>query len=356
MDEVKRDFPRFFNNIPRSFDEVLQSLGMPEKTRQIVEGYWQYIGIPADNFNMPFFAYMLVTYVEDGAYTPVQRSHGLSSALVKNIEDHGGKIWFNTEVSQIIIENGKVIGVQVGDQQVLAHEVICNAVPNTVYANMLPQSAVPVTALKLANARQLGETNFMVYLGLNKSPEELGIKDYSVFISDTGNSHKQYDGMKTMDHNNFIIMDCLNIADPTCSPAGTTILYETKLFQNGAWDHVSAEKYPEVKRQVASDMIRQYEATTEINIHDAFEEIEIAAPETFARYMRTPNGATYGYYGQTWDQIFGRMLNFPQEAQPLPHLYFCGGHSFMLDGYSSAYLTGYAVAEMACADIDKQAK
>ncbi|MGM9907222.1 phytoene desaturase family protein [Limosilactobacillus sp.] len=354
MAEVASRCPHFGKYAATPYETVLQELQMPLKTRQIVEGYWQYIGIPADDFNFPFFSYMLITYVEDGAYTPANRSHGMSSAILKNIQDHGGTVWMNTEVQQILMREGRAIGVKIGDRAIYGKQIICNAAPNFAYSKLMTPADVPSTEKKLANARKLGETNFMVYLGLNKSPEELGIKDYSVFIADTGNTRKQFNNMGTMDKNNFIIMDCLNIADPACSPAGTTILYATKLFQNGVWDQVKPAEYHQLKVKTAQEIIQRYEEVTGIKIHDAIEEIEIAAPETFARYMRTPNGATYGYYGQNWDQILQRMANLNKEIQPIPHLYFCGGASFMLDGYSSAFLTGATAAKMACAAIDQE--
>lgn len=42
------------------------------------------------------------------------------------------------------------------------------------------------------------------------------------------------------------------------------------------------------------------------------------------------------------------------DAQPIPGLYFCGGSSFMMDGYSSAYFSGFTIGKMACAALDKE--
>lgn len=219
---------------------------------------------------------------------------------------------------------------------------------------MLDPEVVTARALKLSTARQLGTSDFLVYLGLNKSPEELGIKDYSVFISSTGDSREQYERMNTLDDNDFMIMNCLNIAVPGCSPAGTSLLYATQLYRDGTWDGVTAENYQALKNQIAQRIIKEYEDATGVKISDAVEEVAIAAPETFARYMRTPNGDIYGYYGQPWDQTMGQMATLDNDAQPIPGLYFCGGSSFMMDDYSSAYFSGFTIGKMACAALDKE--
>lgn len=354
MIDIQQQCPDFVKYLTIPYKQVLEEIGIPDKAREILEAYWCYIGIPSDEFNFPYFAQMLVTYVEDGAYAPLDRSHGLSSALVKNIEEHGGTVWFNTEVKKILTDHGVATGVQIGDRSIYAREIISNIIPDVVYAKMIDPAVVPKRATKLSNARQLGTSGFLVYLGLNKSPEELGIKDYSVFISSTGDARQQFERMGTIDQNDFMIMNCLNKAVPDCSPAGTTILYATQLYRNCTWDRVSPAKYQALKEQVDQRIIDQYEQATGIQIHDTIEEIEIAAPETFARYMRTPNGEIYGYYGQSWDQTFGRTSDLAQGMQPIPHLFFCGGFSYMMDGYSSAYFAGYTAAKMSCAAIDQE--
>lgn len=267
MQEVAKEAPAFVKYATTPYDQVLSKLGIQLKARQ-----------------------MLVTYVENGAYAPSNRSHEITTALVKSIQDHGGDVWFNTEVKRILTQNGRATGVQVGDKQIYSRAVISDILPDTVYSKMINPAVIPEKALKLTNARQLGTSGYLVYLGLNKSPEELGIKDYSVFISSTGDSRTQYERMNTINDNDFMVMNCLNIA----------------------------------------------------------------APETFARYMRTPNGDIYGYYGQQWDQTLTRMANLNEEAQPVPGLFFCGGSSFMMDGYSSAYFSGFTISKLACTALDKE--
>lgn len=301
--EIAKKYPAFLEYATKDYESVLKSLGLPKKIIEIMEGYWCYIDIPADEFEFPYFATMLVTYVENGAYIPDKRSHEMSTALVENIRGNGGEIWLGTEVEKIIVENGQAVGVQLKDEKIFAEDVICNVIPQVVYSKMMDEKDVPKNALKLANAHEIGTSGFLVYLGLNKSAEELGVKDYSTFICSDGNTRKQFEDTKSLTDNDFMIMNCINTVIPNASPKGTCIMFITQLYDNGSWDNVKPEEYEKIKEKIARKTIKEYEDATGIKISDSIEEIAIAAPPTLARYMRTPNGEIYGYHSAPWDQL-----------------------------------------------------
>ncbi|KRK33326.1 phytoene desaturase family protein [Loigolactobacillus bifermentans] len=351
---LDQKYPHFLLYGTQPYQQVLATLGIPKKAQSIMMAYWCYMGIPGDEFEFAYFSTMLAAYVMLDAYVPENRSHELSTALVQVVLDHGGDAWFNTEVTALTVDQGRVTGVQIGDRKITAKQVICDIMPHMVYQKMLPATAVPKQALQLAHARQIGTSGFLVYFGLNRSPEELGIEDYSVFMADTADSRQQFAEMDNRTHNNFTIMNCLNKVLPECSPAGTSILYATKLYRDRAWDDVTVDQYEKVKTQVAQEVITQYEQATGVHIQDAIEEIEIAAPATFARYLRSPGGDIYGYYGQPWDQLLGRTAGFKAEDESIPGLHFCGGAGFLLDGYSSAYQSGYIAAKIVSDEIVKE--
>ena len=80
------------------------------------------------------------------------------------------------------------------------------------------------------------------------------------------------------------------------------------------------------------------------SVMDHIEEIEVATPVTFARYLATPDGCIYGYANEEWDNVVTRTVAEPLDYR-IPNLYFCGGHGIRGDGYSSAYITGAMAAD-----------
>ena len=59
--------------------------------------------------------------------------------------------------------------------------VLCNGNPSMVYATMVPPEVIPERMIKLANARKHCARMFVVYLGLDKSAEELGLHLHAGF-------------------------------------------------------------------------------------------------------------------------------------------------------------------------------
>ncbi|APX71833.1 NAD(P)/FAD-dependent oxidoreductase [Companilactobacillus allii] len=354
MEDIAEKYPLFMKYGTISYQKVLDELQIPKKAQEILMAYWCYIGIPGDEFEFAYMAAMVVSYVALSAYIPVNRSHEISTALIDSLQQNGGEVWFNTEITKLIVQDGEVVGVRTADKDIYAKQVIMNVIPDVVYSKMLDSTDVPIREVKKSNARKIGTSGFLVYLGLNKSAEELGIKDYSTFIDDNWDSHYQFDHMDNLKDNGFFIMNCLNVANPGCSPEGTSILYATQLFFGDSWDDVSPVEYAKLKDKIAEDLISRYEKATGINIRDYIEEIEIATPETFARYLRGPEGEIYGYFGSRWDQMLARTMSLVKEDEPIKNLHFCGGHGYLLDGYSSAYQSGLAAAKLANQNISKE--
>ena len=82
------------------------------------------------------------------------------------------------------------------------------------------------------------------------------------------------------------------------------------------------------------------------------EEIEIATPATFARYLGTPEGTIYGYHLSYWDSMISRFTAKEKNIS-IPGLTFCGGHTAQGDGFSTSYTSGQTAAKIAMNNIRK---
>ena len=332
----------FMKIASHSVEEVMIALGIPEKARNIINTYWGYLGVPTDELNCMHFLNMLNAYVVDGAAMPYKRSHELSLALAKVILDSGGEIWYNTEVTEFLYDaDGSACGVVAGGMRLYAKEIISNVIPNNVF-NMSKSVKIPEIDLKLANAREFGISVSTIYLGLDCTMEELGIKDYTVFIMTHANPRKQYDDRK---NNSLYIVNCLNKVIPDSSPEGTcTMFFTMPIFGSDIPEDLKPEDYKKYKNEIARSFIEDYEKTTGISITPHIEEIAVATPVTFARYLGTPEGTIYGYKLSNWDNLLARISG-EKDEYTIKNLSFCGGHAFRGDGYSSAYVTGDTVGK-----------
>lgn len=340
---LAKEYPDFLRAASHTTEECLNALGMPKKAQSILCTYWSYLGADVSKIDFMHYILMLDRYVRFGAAMPHMRSHELSLGLEKAVRDNGGEIWYNSAVSQVLVKDSVAYGVKVNGKELYAKNIVLNCNPDVAYAKMISPEHIPEDAVKLSNAREINLPFFTVYLGLNRSAEELGIKDYSVFLFDSQDSKEQYDSVNSID-NSFSIINCLNCVVPEASPKGTCMLFFTTLLNEKIWENLSPQDYKKLKNKIAQRLISDYETKLGLSVKPYIEEIVIATPATFARYLGTPNGTPYGYEMNLWDSMIARIMNAKKE-QFIDNLFFAGAHGERGDGYSSTYANGVSVAK-----------
>lgn len=323
--------------------EVFNALGMPKKAQDIFSTYWSYLGTPCDQIDFLLYIAMVSRYICGGPAVPDMRSHEISLAIEKSIKAHGGEIRYNTEVTRIIVEDGRAVGVEIGEERIFADRIVSNVSPDVMYSTLIDPDKVPEKAVKLTNARRLGCRFFTVYLGLDCSAEELGIKDYSTFIASTADTREQYRQLDDPEES-FVIVNCLNCAVPHATPEGTCTLFLTIMISDEGWGDVEPHEYKRKKNKIADRMIAECEEQMGLDVRSHIEEIVIATPATFARYLNTPGGTPYGYELSVWDSMLARMLNGGKEKF-IDRLYLVGAHGERGDGYSSTFANGNSVGK-----------
>lgn len=327
----------FMRCASHSTQEVMTALGIPKKAQNIINTYWGYLGVPTDELTASHFLNMLNAYVVNGAAMPAKRSHELSSSLAEVILNCGGDIWYNSPVTEFLYDDaGRCTGVKAGGRELHAKEVISNIIPHNVLS-MSDKAKVPERDLKLANARDFGISVATIYLGMDCTMEELGVNDYTVFVMSDADPRKQYDNRKDF---GLYIVNCLNKVIPESSPAGTcTLFFTMPIFGSDIPGDLAPEGYKRYKNALADKYITDYEKLMHIDIRSHIEEISVATPVTFARYLGTPDGTIYGYKLSSWDNLMSRM-QAQFEDNSIPGLSYVGGHAMRGDGYSSAYVVG----------------
>lgn len=352
---MMKEHPNFLKCGGYSVNKVLRAIRMPEKAQRILSAYWCYVGVDCDHLNFAIYAAMVYKYLTRGAYIPKQRSHELSAAMDQRIRELGGDIWYNTRAGKILIKDGKVTGVTTSHGEVACRHVIACCSPNAVFGEMISAADVPERQRRMVNARRFGGRGFVLYLGLNRTAGQLGLKDYSYFIYESLDTKKEVARARDFNDHPMQATVCLNVANPGCSPDGTCIMSFTTLYTEDAWGCISADDYVAKKREVAQNLIRDFEQHVGIQISPYIEEIEIATPETMARYTLNPQGAMYAYECSDWDTMLARLMML-KDDQLVPGIRFAGGYGPRIYGYSSTYLNGELTAKLTMADMKEAAK
>ncbi len=351
---LKRNFPDFLKVSTHTVDKVLEAIKMPKRAQEILTSCWVYFGSPTDKLSFVHFAASFFSMIAYGLKIPYKKSGELSLLLEEEIRKNGGEIKYNSMVKEILFKDRKIAGVHLTNGEIYeTNHLICNISPTVVFGSLLPESMVPINSKKLANSRILGGKGFSIFLGLNQSPKDLGLENYSYIICESLDSHKEYlnkSSLKTCSSMAYV----LNNAIPSCSAKGTTILeFNSPLMQDTFIKNVTEKNYFELKSRIAESIIDAFEKTTKISIKPYIEEIEIATPITYARYTGHPDGSIYGYKATGMDNLLPRMLSEEKETL-LENLRFCGSFSSTLSGFGATYMSGHLAAKGTLKDIEKE--
>jgi phytoene desaturase len=121
--------------------------------------------------------FCLIAFLEKsfGVHSAIGGTGALVRGLVSLIEGQGGEIRYGADVKQILVENGKAVGVELADgERLRAAIVVSNADSAWTYRNLVPASARRRwTDAKLDRAKySMGL--FVWYFGVNRRYDDIG--------------------------------------------------------------------------------------------------------------------------------------------------------------------------------------
>ena len=337
-----KEHPDFVKTLGYSFDEVVKTFDIPQKAIDILIAYWIYIGTPTDDMPFSIGSYLLTDYLGYGSYIPRMTSHELSLKMLEQVVNKGAQVEFNQRVDKILVKDNKVYGVKLANgEEIHAPYVISGAYPNTVYSKMIePKSEVPSKAIKWINGMELGVSCFSVVMLLDKSYQELGIKDYSTFFAPNGNkTRKIYDSGKNLNKWEYITSICTNIAHENASPKGTCIYSITYLPDGDAFKGVNPENYHQYKDEIVNHFIDLESKRLGFDIKKHILEIIIETPVTISHYTGAYMGTIYGYRHSLKNHAVARQ-QMDDNEHFISGLAFAGSHQVSGDGMAPAITNG----------------
>ncbi|MFW9973328.1 MAG: phytoene desaturase family protein [Candidatus Odinarchaeota archaeon] len=346
--EVLKEHPWLVRVSGLTLLEVFKKFFTNKRLIAVISQLWGYLGLPPSRLNAYAFIAMLIIYLKFGAAFPSGRSHAFTTAIVKAFEELGGEIRFNALVNRILVQKGRVCGVELLNGEIYqCSAVISNVNPICTTMKMLPQDVVPDSYKKEIYAPEIGPSAFSVYVGLNASYKDLGLNAHEIFINETDNLDKAYTSFIKLEPPKYMVAACYNHIYDDISPPGTTQLVLTTLQMGKLWQSISPDQYFKVKDYIADKMVELVERTICPDIREYIEVAEAATPLTYYRYSKNLEGAIYGY---TQDLLNGPTLRLKSRGS-IPGLYQCGAWTNFGGGFSTSLLSGRIAAGMYLSDI-----
>lgn len=346
-DSSKEKYPEYFKFAAKSTQEVMDQFLSDPVLKSVLSAYCGYLGLPP---HLLSFGQIAICYQAYCDFKPTHikgGSQALSNALADAIIRNGGRIHYNCEAKKIIIKDGRVQGVITNKgEEITSRFVVSNASKIATYYELLDPGQTPKKIRDELRQVSLACSAFVLYLGFDVEPEELGFTESTNFVLGTSDSHEIYNRMKSLSisERDAFGVTCYNLIDQSFSPKGTTQVQATILKYADPWYKVPPAQYADTKYRCAESVLDALKPFYP-DLKKHIEEIEIATPVTMTRYLGTLGGTFYGF-----DRFIKDNDQFRQKESGIPGLYNAGVWTEMT-GYQPTYDSGIKAARKILKEI-----
>lgn len=346
-------YPKVINSMFSTIGKYLSKNFKDDKLKAILLGNIGYYGDNPDEVSLLFYAIAQTGYFRYGGAYIQGGSHQLPDSLADIITNNNGTILTQQEVTEIIMDKGKAVGVRykskrkdAKESEAFANTIIANtAVPN-VRKDLISQE--DGKALKKYDKFSIGPSIMTLYVALDKPLSQLGNKYYSLVLYNSKNFNLE--NFAQLNKGNFkhrpaILCDYSQI-DSKLSADGKGYLVLSLMDYLKDWEDLSDSDYQSKKKQVSDILLnRIYELFPKMVTH--VEHVELATARTMKRYLMTPNGTAYGYTNTPKQSLIFR----PRAKSGIPNLYFASAWALPGAGFGGALTSGNICAAQIKKDL-----
>jgi all-trans-retinol 13,14-reductase len=319
------------------------------RLRAVLASQWADYGLPPSRSAFVVHAVIVNHYLQ-GAWYPAGGAGEIPKAVSSVIHRAGGELLVGHEVTKIILENGKAVGVEVEIRKGMrqrcvefrAPVIVSDAGAWNTFKRFLPKEAVSFSA-ELETLPE-GMEAVELFLGLKRDPREMGFKgeNYWIFASFDhdrmcAGGNNALNGQASMAYLSFPSLKDPRAQNHTAEIVAPFSFQTLEAFRGEPWRRRGTE-YASAKNRITESLLALVEKQ-----HPGFRQLiayaELATPLTFEHFAGSPSGTIYGYPA-TPDRFRKKWL---QAKTSIPNLYLTGTDAGLL-GIMGAFMGGVATA------------
>jgi len=284
----------------------------------------------------PAITYGIVfsNFMNKGVFTFQGGTDQLIGMMVEELNKNGVTICTQSRVDRIVIDNGKVRGVQVGDRFIETPTVVSNSgILNTIY-DLAGKDNFPEEFLQKADAVRVNTSSCQVYIGIKKDETIDDIGDL-IFTSRAETfSSEELLGLHTRSRT-------YSIYYPRTRPLHnryTVVASMNSKFDD--WAELSLDDYETEKQSLIDRTMDDLERYIP-GVKQKCDWLEAATPTTFRRYTLHTKGTSFGTKFEGLD--ISRSI-----FKAVPGLFHVGSVGIIMSGWLGAINYGVIVSN----DVD----
>ena len=260
-----------------------------ERLKAFLTALWVYQGLPPSRLSFLAFAPMLISYVSSGSFYCRGSFQELANALADAVVRHDGEVLLDTDVEQIVVDDGAATGVVLADgTHIRASTVISNVDARRTFAELVHPNGHAEHVGRL-RAMETSLSAVALYLGLDRKIELDADAAHEIFVFDDWDYDVVFDAILDAQPAAVSITMPSKI-DPALAPADGDVV---SLIGLAPYDP-DPRWSPESTNAFQNAMLDAAERAVGPLVDDVVVRIS-AYPGTMERYTLNSRGAIYGW-------------------------------------------------------------
>ncbi|MBV8232264.1 MAG: NAD(P)/FAD-dependent oxidoreductase [Planctomycetaceae bacterium] len=333
----------------RVTQQYLERRFRDERLRAVATSQWGDYGLPPGQSAFATHA-VIATHYLDGAWYPDGGAGEIAKATGAIIRAAGGELLVNHEVTCILLEGNRAVGVEVNVKkgkegtraEFRAPVIVSDAGAWNTFTRLLPSSSLPFRNELMSPP--VGFEVVELFLGLRRDPREMGFQGENHWIFTSFDHDEMYarrdellDGRAVMAYLSFPSLKDPHAERYTAEIIAPLSYRSFEAYREGPWRRRGLD-YESAKNRIIQGLLDLVERHHP-GFRDLVEYSELGTPLTFEHFTAAPSGTIYGYPG-TPDKYRKPWLG---PETPIRDLYLAGSDAALL-GIMGALMGGVLTA------------
>ena len=268
-----------------------------------------------------------------GAFFPKNGMHDITTSLFRRAQSLGVTFHFNSKVEEILVEDGKAVGLSAQGKKFPADVVVNNMDMVNAYKTILRKQKQP----KMLLNQPKSSSALIFYWGVKAVFPELELHNI-LFSEDYQAEFAHIFKHGTIYHDPTVYINITSVHKPDDAPPGCMnwfTMINVPNNQGQDWDLLIAEARKNVIAKINRVLKTDLESLIEVE--------EILDPRSIEKKTSSAQGALYGNSSNNRFAAFLRHANY---SSSIKDLYFCGGSVHPGGGIPLSLLSAKIMSEM----------
>lgn len=340
-----------------TLQNVFNKFNLPQEAQTLLALQWPDFLLPPEQLS--FYAWVILfTGYQKGAFYPTKHFEFVINSLVKVIEENEGKVLLNHEVTNFIVNNHTVTGVQAIDKitqktsEFTAETIICNIDPKKA-AQMIGLEKFSKKVQQKLNY-DYSPSNFMAYCVV----KDIDLRDYGF-----GEWNTFHTGHRNLNEAFAQMYEKHDFSNPSFAITTPTLLTEEErdcpedcqiieFLTVANYDYfkqlqdTDQKAYRRKKEEILNSILNVVEKHYIPNLREHIVFKITGSPTTNERFCGCPQGNSYGSSLTPRNMGIGRL----NHETSLKNFYFCNASSGY-PGFAPTFWTGAILYQRLSGDL-----